>query len=146
MKRAIIVIAFALALPAHAQVYKCAEGGKTIYSQTPCAANAKPIELKVHHPSEEDLQRARRQAAINAEAQAIRNEYQQRADERREMARARAASEPDECDRMLQEHAEAKRLAGEYQHPANIRREQERAKKIASNSFFRCGPGRRVSE
>lgn len=36
MKRAIIVIAFALALPAHAQVYKCAEGGKTVYSQTPC--------------------------------------------------------------------------------------------------------------
>lgn len=32
----IIVIALALALPAHAQVYKCTEGGKTVYSQTPC--------------------------------------------------------------------------------------------------------------
>jgi hypothetical protein len=41
MKRTFLALAAVLAaLPAQAQVYKCVEAGRTIYSQIPCPANA----------------------------------------------------------------------------------------------------------
>jgi uncharacterized protein DUF4124 len=43
--------AFAISLPAHAQVYKCVEGGRTIYSQAPCAANSQSTTIRRSGPS-----------------------------------------------------------------------------------------------
>jgi hypothetical protein len=42
---------FAAALPAHAQVYKCVDGGRTVYSQTPCPANAQSTTITRNAPS-----------------------------------------------------------------------------------------------
>src|SRR5262249_24277519 len=47
-----VAIAAALAaLPASAQVYKCAEGGHTVYSQVPCAAGAASTTIRRDAPS-----------------------------------------------------------------------------------------------
>lgn len=54
-------------------------------------------------------------------------------------------SAPDKCDQLREKHADAKYWSNEFRHPDNIRREQEKAKKAASDSFFECGPGKRVS-
>lgn len=44
---AIALIAAAAAAPVSAQVYKCKDaGGTTVYSAQPCAANAKPIDVR----------------------------------------------------------------------------------------------------
>jgi uncharacterized protein DUF4124 len=43
---------FALALPAHAQVYKCVVGGRTIYSQTPCPANSQSTTIRRSGPTD----------------------------------------------------------------------------------------------
>jgi len=42
---------FAASLPAHAQVYKCVEGGRTIYSQTPCPADSQSTTIRRSAPS-----------------------------------------------------------------------------------------------
>lgn len=63
----------------------------------------------------------------------------------REAPRATGYDEPDECDRLREEHADAKYWESEFVHPDNIAREKAKRKKAASDSFFRCGPGRRVS-
>mgnify|MGYP001352893322 CR=1 FL=1 len=46
MKAVIILSLLALALPAQAQVYKCTEGGKTVYSQMPCGKEEKVLDIK----------------------------------------------------------------------------------------------------
>jgi len=37
--------------PAHAQVYKCVDGGRTIYSQTPCPSNSSSSTLSRTAPT-----------------------------------------------------------------------------------------------
>lgn len=41
MKRVMLIAAVAAAIPAHAEMYKCNEGGKTVYSDQPCAGAQK---------------------------------------------------------------------------------------------------------
>ncbi|QDF95175.1 hypothetical protein CJ010_00715 [Azoarcus sp. DD4] len=147
MKHILFVAALAAALPAHAQVFKCQEGGKTVFSDRPCHAEAKPLDVKPAAGAYDPAAAAvlEQQTARRLEAQAAAQKYRDKAEERREMARAKEAAEPDECARLRQQHADAKRWSKEFHHPENIRREQEKAKKAASDSFFKCGPGERVS-
>jgi hypothetical protein len=59
--------ALLITAPASA-VYKCQIGGETVFSQTPCAANAQEIEVKVHRPSEAEVQAAEeREAKMRAQ-------------------------------------------------------------------------------
>lgn len=52
MTRTFLALAAALAaLPAQAQVYKCVEAGRTIYSQTPCPSNAASTTINRSAPS-----------------------------------------------------------------------------------------------
>jgi len=52
MQRIILIAAAILAAPvAHAEIYKCVVGGKTIFSQQPCAENAQVVKPKVVQPS-----------------------------------------------------------------------------------------------
>lgn len=58
------VTALAIA-PAQAQVFKCQEGGRTVYSQEPCGRSAATLDIKRHTP---------RPGSFEA-AQARRDEY-----------------------------------------------------------------------
>lgn len=51
MKRAIITaIALGLSVPVMAQVYKCNEGGKVVYSQMPCGNDHKVLDIRRSSP------------------------------------------------------------------------------------------------
>lgn len=50
MKRILFVAALAVALPAEAQIYKCQEGDKTIYSQMPCGPAPQTLDIKRSSP------------------------------------------------------------------------------------------------
>lgn len=45
MKRLLAILILAFSAPVVAQVYKCAQGGRIIYSQRPCAQNAEPLNV-----------------------------------------------------------------------------------------------------
>jgi len=142
MKRAIIVIAFALALPAHAQVYKCAEDGKTVYSQTPCASEAKPMDLKVHQPTEEDRLRAQAQAlrdqAFNAGVDGERAAAERRS---RAAADARQAEKDAKARKCADYEAEIARLQGtkdKWISPALRQKDYDRIGKLESAHFSEC--------
>lgn len=68
MKRTIFALLIAAGMPAHAQVYKCTEGGKTVYSQEPCAENAKILDIRRAPPRPGSLQEKmeQREAYIRA--------------------------------------------------------------------------------
>jgi uncharacterized protein DUF4124 len=52
MLRTVLVLVTALAaLPASAQVYKCIEGGRTVYSQRPCPTGAQSTTMSKDAPS-----------------------------------------------------------------------------------------------
>lgn len=46
MKRVIGALLICVAWPATAQVYKCKDGNTTVFSATPCAAEARPIDVR----------------------------------------------------------------------------------------------------
>lgn len=46
MKTLVAVVCMAVVLPASAQVYKCKEGGTTVFSAMPCSADARTIDVK----------------------------------------------------------------------------------------------------
>lgn len=46
-----LIAVFTTALPAYAQVYKCVDGGRTIYSQTPCPTGASSTAISRGAPS-----------------------------------------------------------------------------------------------
>jgi len=46
MKIAFALLGIAISASVSAQVYKCREGGTTVFSATPCAVNAKPIDVR----------------------------------------------------------------------------------------------------
>lgn len=123
MKAVIILSLLALALPAQAQVYKCTEGGKTVYSQMPCAADAKPVELKVHQPTEADRLRAEAQS-LREQAVNARNDGERMAAERRSRAAAEA--------RQAEKDAKARKCA-EYQE--EIKRREGTKDKWASGAL-----------
>lgn len=68
MKAAALAVVLIVALPAQAQVYKCQDGGSTVYSQVPCGAAAQALDIKRHTPRPGSLEEklAKREAYIRA--------------------------------------------------------------------------------
>lgn len=101
MKKTAVILAAiaAIALPAQAQVFKCQEGGKTVFSDRPCHANAAPLPVTPavgHDPSTRYRMEAERDR-VRAEA------YQKElAEKRAEFARQRA----EDSRRNAQVHAD----------------------------------------
>ena len=46
LRPVIAAVILAVSMPVGAQVFKCQEGGKTVYSQTPCGAAATVIDAR----------------------------------------------------------------------------------------------------
>lgn len=62
-----------------AAVYKCQVNGETVFSQTPCAANAEEVQLKVHRPSEDEAKAAEERATwLKEESAAMRADRKSR--------------------------------------------------------------------
>jgi len=61
-----LALGLAASLPAHAQVYRCAENGQTTYSDHPCGTRAQPVPLIDNTPSAADQKAARERATAEA--------------------------------------------------------------------------------
>lgn len=91
MRHALALIAlFVVSLPASA-LYKCTAGGKTVYSDAPCAAGQQATSLvPVTAPDPADVREAARKAALlKTEADRLRHDRERR-QAQEESARARA--------------------------------------------------------
>ena len=142
MTRPAIMLFLALALPAHAQVYKCTEGGKTVYSQTPCASDAQPLDLKVHQPTEADRLRAEAAHLINQAANA-RTDGENAAARRRANAAAdaRQASADEKARKCAQYERDIKRLNGtkdKWFTPVFRHQDREQVKDLEAKHFSEC--------
>ena len=51
LRTLLVLVAALVALPAQAQVYKCIEGGRTVYSQRPCPSGAQSTTMSRDAPS-----------------------------------------------------------------------------------------------
>jgi len=144
-KSCLAIVGLALCAPAQAQVYKCQEGGRTVITDRPCAGG-EAMKVRPASGAYDPKKRAEVYERIERQAAQVDEGYRLIEDQRaREAAPPSAQAEPDECERLRKEHADAKYWEGEFRHPDNIARERAKRKKAASDSFFRCGPGKRVS-
>lgn len=137
---AISALPLVLGLPAQAQVYKCQEDGKTVFSDTPCR-NAVPMNVKPASGEYNPVDGMRAQSRAQSDLAELMRLDSERAAARRAGAidselSTRSAS--DRCAQIRKDKAEALYWAGEFRHPDNIRREQEKAKFLEGREFFEC--------
>lgn len=109
MKLAIGFLAILLAPGlAPAEVFKCTAGGKTVYSSSPCGADAAVVAMP-KEPSKEQLEK---DAAAARERQAKQEEaINQTLQGRRERAERRLKEAQEEAERREKSQAEAERKA-----------------------------------
>lgn len=85
MKRIIGALLICIAWPATAQVYKCKDGNTTVFSATPCAAEARPIDVRpasgTSRQAPATTAAAAPSAAASAEAPGGQRNMMQRADD-----------------------------------------------------------------
>jgi len=142
MRITALIIAAALPMAAHAQVYKCEQAGRVTYSQEPCVGRAEIIDAT---PATGGYDSG---AAAARRAQNSRIMGQQARDDVEVDARRRAtdrqrdaerALQQQRCDALRRDKREGEKLAQEMRHPDNVRREQERAKAAGSALWWECG-------
>lgn len=61
-----LVLGLGTSLPAHAQVYRCTEGGQTVYSDHPCGSRSVAVPLIDNTPTAADQKAARERASAEA--------------------------------------------------------------------------------
>lgn len=144
IKALICGLAIAASAPALAQIYKCQEGERTVITDRPCLGGEVLTVRPAAGPVDPRAAASAQARVLAAEAASKVSKIQREIDDLRRAA-ARAPAQPDECERLRQGHTDAKYWQGEFHHPDNIAREKAKREKAASDSFFRCGPGSRVS-
>ncbi|MCK0507179.1 DUF4124 domain-containing protein [Aromatoleum anaerobium] len=127
--------------PAHGQVYKCREGGGTVFSGTPCDAESTPLEVKPAAGDYDRLDDLRARSRTETGRVELRRIDDERAARRHEAAvenDLRRKAESDRCTQIREDRARAQRLAKTRRHPDNARHEGETAKKLSEREFFEC--------
>lgn len=143
MRSALLAAAIAASLvsPAQAQVYKCTENGKTVFSDVPCSTGAKRVDVR---PAAGGYDA---DAAARTRMQTERIKGQQALeDSRREAARRATAARIDaerqakvaKCNKIRARRDDAKYWAGEFQHKDNIRREEAKQKDAQDALWWEC--------
>ncbi len=92
-----LVVGLAASLPAQAQVYRCTEGGRTVYSDHPCGSRSVAVPLIDNTPTAADqkaaLERASSEAAEVREMETTRRKAQAAEDARQAQLAAQAAEQ-----------------------------------------------------
>ncbi len=140
----LIVLLLFLPSLAIAQTYKCTQGGKSVYSDRPCAPNAQKLDIG---DSPADLERLREAARIRAEMQSnvgagdsIRREATDRAAQRRaegvRPASTQTPSKEDYCNGLLRTAKEAKDEAAKWRYHQGLIDDAKRRQKEAEDEHF----------
>nr|WP_311528822.1 DUF4124 domain-containing protein [uncultured Ralstonia sp.] len=92
-----LALGLAASLPAHAQVYRCTEGGQTVYSDHPCGSRSVAVPLIYNTPTAADQKAARERASTEAaqvqEMETTRRKAQAAEDARQAQIAAQAAEQ-----------------------------------------------------
>lgn len=141
MRTASIILALALSGAAHAQVFKCEQDGRTVYSQDPCGNRAKVIDTTPAAGAYDPDAAARRRVENSRIIRQQSAEERQRDRDRALAQRQRAASEAAErrkCDEIRRSKQRAEHWSQEFKSAANVRREQDKAKQAESELWWEC--------
>lgn len=144
MKATMIAVALSLlcSAAAQAQVYKCVEGGRTVYSQEPCSHRAEVIDATPATGGYDARAHAQRRAqnarimGLQAVDEAERDAKRRATDRQRDAERS---AQQRRCDELRSKKQDAEYWSKEFRHPDNINREQAKAKKGASDLWWECG-------
>lgn len=142
MKTLIAFAVAALISPAQAQqVFKCSEGGKTVFSDRPCGETAREIDVRPPRGGYDPGAAAR----IRAQTQGATSRF---AAEDRERARAREAearrvdserqAKADKCRKLRESRDDAKYWSSEFRHKDNIAREKAKQKEAQDALWWEC--------
>lgn len=143
MKRVIVTAAlFAAMLPAKAQVYKCLEGGKTVYSEIPCAKEGQQIDLHVHQPSRADQLRAqaqsRREKAFNSRVDAENDAARLRSRAISDEVQAQKDAKAAKCSGYESEIKRREATQDKWISPALRQQDRDRVRELKDKHFSEC--------
>lgn len=142
MKTIILAALLVAASAAQAQVYKCTEGGKIVYSQIPCQAHDTPMDLKVHQPSEADRIRAEASAlqdrigVVRMDLEREQAKREDRAADREKQASADAMKK--KCDGYKSELQKLEGRKDSWATAAYRKQDYDRIAEIKNRQFSEC--------
>lgn len=123
MKQLTLIVLSVLAFGAQAQVYKCTEGGKTVYSDQPCGRDARHVGAPQDQvTTDQQLQRMEQNLKERRERNSI--EYREAVDDaakaragqaRRSQEAADAAAQKRRCDSLQRDITNNERAIARYQ-------------------------------
>lgn len=126
---------------AQAQMFKCTDGGRTVFSDRPCSDSAEKLKVRpaAGNYDPDAGARARTETASTLARFAAEDAARQAArDSDEAQRRAERAAEQDRCAELRENKNEAEHWAREFRHPDNIRREKEKAKHWKDRLWWEC--------
>lgn len=130
-----------VSVSAWAQVYKCSEGGKTVFSDRPCGEAASRVDVRPSTGSYDPDAAAR----IRSQTENVNSRFdaEERARDRaRQDTAARVEADRqakiDKCRKIREERDDAKHWAGEFRHKDNIAREKAKQKDAQDALWWEC--------
>lgn len=126
---------------AHAEMYKCQDGGRIVFSDTPCSVDAERVQVRPATGQYDPGAGARARLETTETLSRFAAEDAARRTAREQAFAARAAeraAKQDRCAEMRENKTEAEYWAREYRHPDNIRREKEKAKNLEDRLWWEC--------
>lgn len=143
LRRTIIALSLAAApILAHAQVFKCVQNGKTVFSGSPCGTNA--VAVHTGEESAEEKQRLRDEARGRADAarassdaaNAVRAQNKQTTIIINTAPTPRRETKQEYCDKLLKTAKSAKDEAAMYRYHQGLIDDAKRRQKEAEDEHF----------
>lgn len=148
IRAALLIVATLATTPADAQVYKCMVNGNTVYSGTPCAADATAITVKpaAGQPDPLETYRAQQRAArdklrvqsLDAEKQLRQLETEMKRDQALQAVQAEKQRKADKCANVRRDLAHEREWSERFIMEENRARARAAAKALEDREFFDC--------
>lgn len=130
-----------VATSSHAQVFKCTENGKTVFSDRPCGDTAREVDVRPARGGYDPGAAAR----IRNQTERLNSQFAAQ-DRAREAARqadaaridAERKAKADKCSQIRRERDRAEYWAGEFRHKDNIARERAAQKDAQDALWWEC--------
>ncbi len=137
---ALLITLLSITGAAQAQVYKCMQNGRPVFSERPCGKDATEVRLRNTDVTDEQRQHAeasaRRQRAVRNDIEYRESVDQLERERAAGLAQAERKAKEDKCARYLRQAENAKNEASTYRYHQGLIDDAKRRQKEANDRHF----------
>jgi hypothetical protein len=134
----VIALLLVVSPTAFGGVYKCSVDGKLVFSDIPCAPDAKQVQVSTASPTEADQSAAKARADNDIKEVKLQEERERIAREAAKRTSAKTPTQAEICADIKAKRADAEAWAERFSSPVNRLRELDKAKHYDDEYFSKC--------